>query len=85
MARQRSYILRCMPVRGASGDSPSWRFSIQEAAPRSRRRAFTSIEALLDHVCEDLAAGERPERDDRAKPPIGTIDGQELAGAGGEE
>ena len=49
----RSFVLRCLPVRG-TGDRLAWRFSLQEAAPEARRHAFNGIAELLAFLSAEL-------------------------------
>lgn len=54
MQPHRSFVLRCLPVRGGSKEEFAWRFSIQEAAPDAPRHAFTDIAELLAFLSAEL-------------------------------
>ena len=52
MRSHRSYILRCVPVVEA-GEVRAWRYTIQEAAPDVERRAFGTIQELMEFLIDE--------------------------------
>lgn len=55
---QRSFVLRCLPVRGVTEGEVAWRFSLQEAEPGAERHAFNSLEELLAFLRSEFTPAE---------------------------
>ena len=51
---RRSYVVRCLPVRGEEDEELVWRFSIQEAEAEAVRHAFRSLDDLVAFLRADL-------------------------------
>jgi hypothetical protein len=54
METTRSYVLRCLPVRGAAGDLVAWRFSLQAAEEHAVRHGFNDLESVVSFLRSEL-------------------------------
>ena len=63
METTRSYVLRCLPVRGATGDLVAWRFSLQAAEEQAKRHGFNDLESMVSFLRVELGRPARPTAD----------------------
>jgi hypothetical protein len=55
----RAYLLRCWQEGEVlPGQTPRWRFRVEEVAPERRQRGFGSLDALIAFLRAELAGGE---------------------------
>jgi hypothetical protein len=55
----RAYLLRCWQEGEViAGQSPRWRFRVEEVLPEQRHMGFGSLEALITFLQAELADGE---------------------------
>jgi hypothetical protein len=58
----RAYLLRCWQEGEVKpGQTPRWRFRVEEVLPGQRQMGFGSLEALITFLRAELAGGEEEE------------------------
>jgi hypothetical protein len=63
-----AFLLRCWREgQAAPGESPLWRFSVEEVLHERRQWGFASLEALLTFLWAELAGAEEGAAQDRER------------------
>ena len=61
----RAYLLRCwQEVEVVPGQTPRWRFQVEEVLAGQRQMGFGSLEALITFLRAELAGGEEERAED---------------------